>query len=112
MTEMHPAPRADIVDDYYGTKVADPYRDLEDPESAETLAWVEAQNRATAAYLESYAGRERIRARLTELFDYPRYGVPEKEGPFYFFSKNDGLQNQAVLYRQDRLDGAATVVLD
>src|SRR5437588_4052214 len=102
--------RDEVVEDYHGTRVADPYRWLEDAGSAETLAWVEAQNRATAAYLGASPIRERLRARLTALWDYPRYSVLEQHGGRYFFSRNDGLQNQAVLYMQDGLDGAPRVV--
>jgi prolyl oligopeptidase (EC:3.4.21.26). Serine peptidase. MEROPS family S09A len=97
----YPATRmGDVVDDYHGTKVADPYRWLEDPDSVETLAWVDAQNELTFSRLESIPAREKIKARLTELWNYPKYSVPWKEGDRYFFFKNDGLQNQAVLYMQ------------
>lgn len=106
------ARRGDVVDDYHGTKVADPYRWLEEAGSAETLAWVEAQNAVTARYLAAIPAREKIRARLTELWDYPKYSVPQKEGERYFFSKNSGLQNQAVLYMQQTLEGEAAAILD
>jgi prolyl oligopeptidase len=104
--------KADVVDDYFGTQVADPYRWLEDPNSAETQAWVEAQNKVTFAFLERIPGRARIRERLTELWNYERYGVPSREGNRYVFSKNDGLQNQAVVYTASSLDGAPTVLID
>src|SRR5262249_44703931 len=92
--------RGDQVEDYHGTKVADPFRWLEDDvrKSKEVAEWVEAQNKITFAYLESIPERRRIRQRMTELWNYPRYSAPHKEGNKYFFSKNDGLQNQAVLY--------------
>src|SRR5436309_7448132 len=92
--------RIDHTDDYHGTIVPDPYRWLEDDvrKSPEVAAWVAEQNKVTEAFLNSIPEREGIRRRLTELWNYARYSVPEKEGSRYFFSKNDGLQNQAVLY--------------
>jgi len=107
-----PARKSDIVDDYHGTRVADPYRWLEDVDSPETHAWVEAENRVTFAYLEQIPERERIRKRLTALWDYPKYGAPFKKGGRYFFFKNTGLQNQAVLYTQSTLTAAPEVLLD
>jgi prolyl oligopeptidase len=101
-----------VVDDYHGVKVADPYRWLEDSDGAETKAWVKAQSRLTSAYLAAIPARGKIKARLTKLWNYPRYSVPEKEGGRYFFSKNDGLQNQAVLYTQKSLDGKPSIVID
>ncbi len=92
------AKKGSQVDDYHGTKVADPYRWLEDPDSAETRAWVEAQNKLTASYLATIPQRERIKKRLTDLWDYEKYSAPFKEGGKYFYFKNDGLQNQSVLY--------------
>ncbi len=100
------------VDDYHGTKVADPYRWLEDDYAPETKAWVEAQNKVTFAYLGSIPQRDRIKVRLTELWNYERYGVPFKEAGRYFYTKNDGLQNQSVLYTMDALDSPARVLLD
>ena len=94
-------PRAktvDQVDDYHGTKVADPYRWLEDTDSAETHAWVEAENKVTFGYLEQIPYRHAIKDRLTKLWNYERYGVPEKEGERYFYQHNNGLQNQNVLW--------------
>src|SRR3989442_15980497 len=88
-------------DDYHGVKVADPYRWLEDDNSAETKAWVEAQNKVTFGYLEKIPERKSIRDRLTRLWSYERYGIPFKEGGHYFFTRNDGLQNQNVLYTVD-----------
>ncbi len=106
------AMKQDVVDDYHGTKVADPYRWLEDPDSPETQAWVAKENELTRAYIDSYDKREAIEARLTKLWDYPKYSLPDKQGDRYFFSKNDGLQNQSVLYMKKSLDGDATLVLD
>ncbi len=95
-----PARRGDVVDDYHGTPVADPYRWLEDADSAETQAWVAAQNALTRRLLDAVPAREAIRRRLTELWDFPKTGAPVRRGPWRFFTHNDGLQNQAVLYRQ------------
>ncbi|HEV2852810.1 MAG TPA: prolyl oligopeptidase family serine peptidase [Thermoanaerobaculia bacterium] len=106
------SPRVEQVDDYHGVKVADPYRWLEDLDSGRTRAWVEAQNRVTSAYLAAIPEREPIRKRLTELWNYERYGVPTQHGGRYFFSRNNGLQNQNVLYRVDTLGGEPKVVLD
>jgi prolyl oligopeptidase len=100
------------VDVYHGFTVADPYRWLEDDNSAETKAWVEAQNRVTFDYLEKIPERAAIKARLTELWNYERYGVPFKEGGRYFYNKNDGLQNQSVLYTLPTLEAEPTVLLD
>src|SRR5262245_28526600 len=107
-----PAPRTDVSDVYHGTRVPDPYRGLEDPDSPETRAWVEAENRLTLEYIRSGPQHAGIRSRLNELWNYPRYSLPQREGSRYFFTKNDGLQNQAVLYRQESLTGAASVVID
>ena len=104
--------RDDTVENYHGTQVADPYRWLEDATFAETQAWSEAQSDVTRAYLATLAGREKIKTRLTELYNYPKYTVPAKRGNRYYFSKNTGLQNQFVLYRQDTFDGKETLVLD
>lgn len=101
-----------LVENLHGMKVADPYRWLEDPNSAETAAWVESQNKVTFAYLEKIPSRASIRERLTKLWNYERYGVPSKHGDWYIFSKNDGLQNQAVYYKTKSLDAAPAVLLD
>ena len=107
-----PARKADVVDNYHGTLVADPYRWLEDPDSEETRAWVQAQNAITMPFLEAIPARVPIRERLTQLWNYERWGVPYKEANRYFVSKNDGLQNQAVLYTTEALDGDLRVLLD
>jgi prolyl oligopeptidase len=106
------SPRVEQVDDYYGVKVADPYRWLEDLDSEATRSWVAAQNKVTNAYLSAIPEREPIRKRLTEMWNYERYGVPIERGGRYFFTRNDGLQNQDVLYRVETLDGTPKVVLD
>ena len=102
----------DHMDDYHGTKVADPYRWLEDEASAETAAWIEAQNAVTFPYLERIPYRQALLDRVTRLNDYERYSAPSRKGPYFFFSKNEGLQNQSVLYVQRGLDGAPEVLLD
>ncbi|HVH68925.1 MAG TPA: prolyl oligopeptidase family serine peptidase [Gemmatimonadales bacterium] len=112
-TLPYPAARtSDVVDDYHGTKVADPYRWLEDPDSPETRAWIEAENRLTAAYLAAIPERPAIRARLSKLWNYPRYGPPFRKARRYFFFKNDGLQNQSVLYTQTALTATPETLLD
>lgn len=104
--------RVDQVDDYHGTKVADPYRWLEDLDSADTAAWVGAQNDVTFGYLETIDEREVIKKQLTKLWNYERFGIPIKRGKRYFLTKNDGLQNQSVWYWMKRLDGEMKVLLD
>lgn len=106
------SPKIDQIDEYHGIKVADPYRWLEDPDSEETQAWIEAQNQVTFAYLQEIPAREKIKQRLTQLWDYEKYSIPFKEGDRYFYFKNDGLQNQSVLYTLTSLDGEARVLLD
>src|SRR5437868_14670481 len=92
------APTSNQVDDYNGAKVADPYRPLENPDSPESRAWIEAENKITFDFLKTIPERDGIRKRLTEVWDYERFGVPFKEKSRYFFSKNTGLQNQNVFY--------------
>jgi len=104
--------QADQVDDYHGTKVADPYRWLEDPDSDETKAWVEAQNKVTFGYLEDIPQRETLKQRITQLWNYEKYGIPYKEGNRYFYFKNDGLQNQSVLYTLTSLDEEPRLLID
>ena len=117
-TAANSAPRYPVtrkvehVDDYHGTKVSDPYRWLEDDNAPETKDWVEAQNKVTFAYLEEIPVRSRLKERLRTLWNYERYGVPFKEGGRYFFSKNDGLQNQSVLYTLRNLDDTPRLLLD
>ncbi|OUC12845.1 MAG: S9 family peptidase [Alkalinema sp. CACIAM 70d] len=100
------------VDDYHGIAVGDPYRWLEDADSAETQAWVEAQNKVTFNYLETIPQRSEIQDRLTDLWNYEKYGLPFKRGDRYFYYKNDGLQNQSVLYTLETLDAEPKVLLD
>ncbi|MEF1215669.1 S9 family peptidase, partial [Vibrio alginolyticus] len=103
--------KVDVVDDYFGTKVSDPYRWLEDDLSPETAEWVKAQNAVTFDYLSKIPYREQIEERITKLMDYEKQSQPFKEGKFTYFYKNDGLQNQDVLYRQLG-DGEAEIFLD
>ena len=100
------------VDDYHGTKVADPYRWLEELDSPETKAWVAVQNKLTDSVVDAFPERAIIKQRLTELWNYPRLGLPFKEANWYFYTKNDGLQNQSPLYVQDGLKGAPRLLID
>lgn len=111
---QYPQARLDtsVVDNYFGTSVADPYRWLEDDRSDETAAWVKAENTLTQDYIQQIPYRNAVRERLTELFDYPKVGTPWRQGEYYFFYKNDGLQNQSVLYYQKGLDGTPEVFID
>lgn len=102
----------DQAEDYHGTRVADPYRWLEDTNSPETKAWIEAQNKLTFGFLESIPDRERIRKRLTELWDYPKADAPFQYGGRTFQFRNSGLQNQNVLFVQESLDTEARVLID
>ncbi|HEY9736245.1 MAG TPA: prolyl oligopeptidase family serine peptidase [Trichocoleus sp.] len=106
------SPQVDQVDVYHGVEVADPYRWLENPQSEESQRWIEAQNELTLGYLENLPGRDRITERLTELWNYERYSIPFKQGGRYFYFKNDGLQNQSVLYTQTSLEAEPKVLLD
>jgi prolyl oligopeptidase len=106
------ARKGDTSDDYFGTKVADPYRWLEDLDSPETRAWVEAENKLTFDYLGRIPERAGIKDRLTKLWNFERYGTPARVGSRYVYTKNDGLQNQSVLYVADTLEGAPRVLID
>ncbi|MBE9032817.1 S9 family peptidase [filamentous cyanobacterium LEGE 11480] len=112
MLQYPESKQVEQVDDYNGVKVADPYRWLEDPDSAETKAWVEAQNQVTFGYLDQIPERESIKQRLTKLWNYEKYGTPFKRGDRYFYYKNDGLQNQSVLYTLKTLNDQPVVLLD
>lgn len=104
--------KTDVVDMYFGTAVPDPYRWLENDTSAQTAAWVAAQNKVTGEYLAKIPFRGALLKRLTHLADYEKIGAPSKRHGKYYFYKNDGLQNQSVLYVQDSLDGTPRVLLD
>jgi len=107
-----PTAKVEQVDQLHGTPVPDPYRWLEDDYSPQTKAWVEAQNKVTFGFLETIEDRQRIKDRLTRLWNYERYGIPSREGGRFFFTKNDGLQNQGVLYTMKSLDAEPRVLLD
>jgi prolyl oligopeptidase len=112
-TMPYPQPRKDsTADDYHGVKIADPYRWLENTDSPETAAWVEAENKVTQQYIAGIPRRAAFKDRLTTLYNYERYGTFYKAGPRYIYSRNDGLQNQNVLYVSDTLAGAGRVLLD
>jgi len=115
MTKANNYPEArkgDQVDDYHGVKVADPYRWLEDLDSEETRTWVEAENKLSFGFLNSIPARAAIKERLTKLWNYEKYGIPFKESNRYFYTRNSGLQNQAVLYTVTALDAQPQLVLD
>ena len=106
--------RVDVVDEQFGVKVADPYRWLENDvrKDTEVRAWVDAENAVTNGYLATLPSRELFKARMKQLFDYERFGVPVKQGGRYFYSRNSGLQNQSVLYVRDSLSGPGRVLID
>ena len=106
------SPRQKVVDQIQGIPMPDPYRWLEDDHSPQTSAWVTAQNELTFNYLAGIPARPRIFSRMTELWNYEKYSIPFGRGGRYFFTRNDGLQNQAVLYWLDRLDGDPRLLLD
>lgn len=112
-TIAYPAARkSEQTDDYHGVKVADPYRWLEDLDAAETRSWVEAENKLAFGYLKEIPATEKIKERLTKLWNYERFGVPFKEGSRYFYTRNTGLQNQAVLYSVSSLSDEPKLLLD
>ena len=104
--------KADQQDDYFGKKVHDPYRWLEDDNSTDTKGWVVEQNKVTQDYLSKIPFRDKVKSRLQELWNYPKYSSPFKKGEYYYFYKNDGLQNQSILYRQKGLDAQPEIFID
>ncbi|CAL68291.1 prolyl oligopeptidase family serine peptidase [Christiangramia forsetii] len=104
--------KVDTITDYFGTKVKDPYRWLEDDRSEETENWVEAENKVTFNYLDNIPYRDKLKKRLTKLWDYEKLSAPFTEGDYIYFFKNDGLQNQSVMYRKKGEDGDAEIFLD
>ena len=110
---VYPKPqKSNQTDNYFGTKVADPYRGLENADSPATKKWIEAENKITYDYLATIPEREKINKRLTALWDYEKFGVPFHEADRYFFAKNTGLQNQSVIYKASSLPGDASVLID
>ena len=114
---IQPAPypatsKTDTVHEYFGTRVSDPYSWLEDDRAPDTEKWVEAQNKVTFDYLNRIPFRDDLRKRLGEIYDYPKYSAPSKKRDLYFFSKNEGLQNQSVLWAQRGLGGTPEVLID
>ena len=109
---LYPATKkGDVIDSYFGTKVPDPYRWLEDDRSEETASWVKEQNKITFGYLETIPYRDQLKSRLEKMWNYEKYTAPQKEGDYTYFSKNDGLQNQFVIYRQ-KSNGDPELFLD
>jgi len=109
----YPQPRkGDVVDDYFGTKIADPYRWMEDLNSAEVKQWVDAENAITAKYLDSLPVRDALKKRITDLYNYPRVSIPYFEGRRWFYSRNTGLQRQNVIFTRETLAGPETVAID
>jgi prolyl oligopeptidase len=109
----YPKPKkVEQVDDYHGTKVSDPYRWMEETTSADTQAWIEQQNKLTESYLDTIPQREKIKTRLTEIWNYERFSAPSKIGKKYIYSKNDGLQNQSVLYITDSISDPGRLFFD
>ena len=104
--------KVDVVDDYFGTKVADPYRWLENNDSPEVAEWVAAENKVTYSYLDQIPYRKAVFNRLSELYNYPKFSAPTRRGEWFVFSKNDGLQNQSIYYIQKGLDGTPELLLD
>ena len=103
--------KGNVTDDYFGTKVADPYRWLEYDTAADVAEWVKAENKITHDYLDQIPFRKKIKERLTQIWNFPKYGTPFKEGEFYYFYKNNGLQNQSVLYRTKNLNDTSATEL-
>jgi len=104
--------KVDVVDDYFGTKVADPYRWLEDDNSPETAEWVKEENKVTNEYLSKIPFRDKLKQRFEELYNYPKYSAPFRAGSKYYFFKNDGLQNQSVMYVKNKLDSEPKLFFD
>jgi prolyl oligopeptidase len=105
-------PKNETVDVYHGKEIADPYRSLEDTESELTAKWIAAENEVTRKYLDGVEQRPQLVKRLTELWNFERYGLPVRRGDRYFFTHNDGLQNQSVLYTTQSLDSPRKVLID
>jgi len=104
--------KTDTIDNYHGTMVPDPYRWMENDNSDETKAWVQAENKVTNNYLDKIPFRDKIKKRLTEMWNYPRYSAPFRKGDFFYFSKNDGLQNQSIWYQQESIAAKPAIFFD
>src|SRR5947207_4225731 len=104
--------KGDVAEDYFGTKVPDPYRWLEDDRAPEVAAWVEAENKVTFGYLDKIYYRAQLKDRLAKLLNYPKYSAPDRRGEWLFFTKNDGLQNQNGWYMHKVLEGTPDLLLD
>src|SRR5438105_2689526 len=112
-SSKYPAPRkGDVVDDYFGTKVADPYRWMEDLNGTELKTWVDGENAVTFRYLDALPQRDALKARITELWNYPKVTAPRYEGRHWFYNRNSGLQRQSVVFTRETLNGKETVALD
>jgi prolyl oligopeptidase len=110
---QYPTPvKADQVDTYFGTKVSDPYRWMENENSDTLKSWISEENNLTEKFLSAIPYRKAVRQKLEEVFNYPKYGAPSKQGSYYIFSKNSGLQNQSALFRQQGLEGSPELLLD
>ena len=110
---QYPAARKmEQVDTYHGVRIPDPYQWLEDDNSAETAAWVRAENAVTFPYLDRIPFRKQMLARVEQLNDYAKYSSPFHKGPYYFFARNSGLQNQSVLYIQKGFTGTPEILID
>jgi prolyl oligopeptidase len=107
-----PARKAHVIEDYFGTKVADPYRWMEDLSSPELKQWVDAENAVTIRYLDALPQRDALKARITELWNYPKVTPPRYEGRHWFYSRNTGLQRQSVVFMREALNGPESVALD
>src|SRR5437588_2749211 len=105
-------PKSDQTDDYFGTKVADPYRELENVDAEATKKWIEAENKLTFDYLATIPERKKIKDKMTTLWNYEKFTVPFHDGGRYFFSRNTGLQNQNVVFTSDKLPDAGKVLID
>ena len=109
----YPQPRkADTVDDYFGAKVADPYRWMEDLNSPELKKWIDEENAVTFKYLDGLPDRSALKARITELWNYPKVGLPQFRGRRWFYARNSGLQRQSVVFTRETLSGPETVAID
>jgi prolyl oligopeptidase len=109
----YPSPRkGDVVDSYHGTKVADPYRWMEDLNAPEVKQWIEAENAVTFKYLDALPLRDALKTRISELWNYPKVSVPSYEGRHWFYNRNKGLEKQSVVFTRESLTGPETVVID